>query len=261
MGRVERLTAAVSDVAVAALSARSGPEAMRAVSDALVPAIGADGVVYAEFTAEGTSRTHAISPSCAWDTIPVHTAWTPVVRRMHPLVDHICRHRPEGPIALSDVMSDLQWSRLEMAALVRPAWGRSRQLRAGVGQPDGVFRGWTFSRDGRDYSDQDRDVLMALRPVLEAVVAHYRASSGTAVSVLDLTPRETAVLRFLAAGLTAPAIARQLAISPRTVQKHLERCYRKLDVRDKVSAVRVATDAGILAAPVQTMVDPDDQLF
>lgn len=261
MGRVERKTTAVTDVAVAALSARTGPEAMRAVTDALVPAIGADGVVYAEFAPDGASRSHAVSPASAWDAIPVHTAWSPVVRRLHPLVDHICQHRPEDPIALSDVISDSQWSRLEMAALVRPTWGRSRQLHVTVGPPEEIIRGWSFSRDGGDYSDEDREVLIALRPVLEMVVAHYHATSGTSPDDLDLTPRETAVLRFLAAGLTAPAIARQLAVSPRTVQKHLERCYRKLDVRDKVSAVRVAANAGVLAEPVLTCIDPEAQLF
>jgi DNA-binding NarL/FixJ family response regulator len=62
-----------------------------------------------------------------------------------------------------------------------------------------------------------------------------------------LTPREHAVLDHLSAGLTAKAIARRLAISPRTVNKHLESTYRKLGARDRLTATLTAQRLGLIS--------------
>ncbi|MEU7812092.1 LuxR C-terminal-related transcriptional regulator [Pseudonocardia sp. NPDC049154] len=68
-------------------------------------------------------------------------------------------------------------------------------------------------------------------------LAVVTAGKGLGTAEIPLTPRERAVLGLLAQGLTAGTIARRLDISPRTVQKHLERCYVKLGVTDRLSAV------------------------
>ncbi len=52
---------------------------------------------------------------------------------------------------------------------------------------------------------------------------------------------------LLERGRTAEAIAHDLGISPRTVHKHLENLYRKLGVGDRLRAVAVAREAGLLA--------------
>ncbi len=64
---------------------------------------------------------------------------------------------------------------------------------------------------------------------------------------LGLTARELLVLQLLGAGHSARGIARQLATSPRTVEKHLEHIYRKIHVNDRLNAVRVAHEAGLLS--------------
>jgi DNA-binding CsgD family transcriptional regulator len=56
----------------------------------------------------------------------------------------------------------------------------------------------------------------------------------------DLTDREARILRLAALGRTNSAIAHALDISPRTVAKHLEHIYRKLDVTSRTSAVFAA---------------------
>ncbi|MGQ0481640.1 MAG: response regulator transcription factor [Pseudonocardia sp.] len=66
---------------------------------------------------------------------------------------------------------------------------------------------------------------------------------------LGVTARELAVLELLAHGLTAAAIGRRLAITERTVQKHLQRIYAKLAVGDRLSAVQRAQLVGLLSAP------------
>jgi DNA-binding NarL/FixJ family response regulator len=63
---------------------------------------------------------------------------------------------------------------------------------------------------------------------------------------IRLTPRETAVLQRLARGLTVQAVAHELRIAPGTVNKHLEKAYRKLGASDRVSAVLIALRAGLI---------------
>jgi DNA-binding CsgD family transcriptional regulator len=57
---------------------------------------------------------------------------------------------------------------------------------------------------------------------------------------LPLTPRERDVLAILAAGKTNDEIAAVLAISPRTVQKHLEHVFDKLGVETRMAAALCA---------------------
>jgi DNA-binding CsgD family transcriptional regulator len=61
-----------------------------------------------------------------------------------------------------------------------------------------------------------------------------------------LTRRELEVLRLMAEGLLARTIATRLAISPRTVHKHVGNIYRKLEVHDRLAAVRLAERLGFL---------------
>jgi DNA-binding CsgD family transcriptional regulator len=62
-------------------------------------------------------------------------------------------------------------------------------------------------------------------------------SSPERFAALPLTARERDVLRWLAAGKTDREIAAILAVSVRTVQKHLERMYPKLGVETRTAAV------------------------
>lgn len=59
-----------------------------------------------------------------------------------------------------------------------------------------------------------------------------------------LTVRETEVLEILAAGHSNKAIARQLGISPRTVEIHRSNMMGKLEATHAAGAVRIALDAG-----------------
>lgn len=51
-----------------------------------------------------------------------------------------------------------------------------------------------------------------------------------------LTTREWEVLNHLANGQRNHGIANELGISPRTVQKHLQRIYAKLGVKGRTAA-------------------------
>jgi DNA-binding NarL/FixJ family response regulator len=62
----------------------------------------------------------------------------------------------------------------------------------------------------------------------------------------QLTEREAAVLRLVAAGLTNREIAAQLYVSIDTVKSHLESVFRKLGVGDRTHAVAVALRRNLL---------------
>jgi DNA-binding CsgD family transcriptional regulator len=79
-------------------------------------------------------------------------------------------------------------------------------------------------------------------------LASVRVMCAAGRSDARITPRELAVLAELARGVTAAVISRRLGISERTVHKHLEHIYGKLEVTDRLSAVLRARDAGLIAA-------------
>jgi len=54
----------------------------------------------------------------------------------------------------------------------------------------------------------------------------------------DLSPREVEVLRLFLDGLSAKDVAGRLGISVQTVKNHVQSAYKRLGVRNKISAFR-----------------------
>ena len=104
---------------------------------------------------------------------------------------------------------------------------------------------FVFNRRGTGFADQERDALELIRPHLGNL---YRLCAARRPAFdphcgwapaqgWQLTPREQDVLRWLSAGKTDRDIGAILAISPRTVHKHLQRIYEKLGVETRTAAV------------------------
>lgn len=61
-----------------------------------------------------------------------------------------------------------------------------------------------------------------------------------------LTPRETEILEHVANGMSNREIAETLSISRATVESHVQKVYRKLDVKSRTQAVHSARQHGLL---------------
>jgi DNA-binding NarL/FixJ family response regulator len=77
---------------------------------------------------------------------------------------------------------------------------------------------------------------------LESVAAALDAGGrqGTPTQPHRLTDRELQVLRLVASGKTNKAIARQLVLSGKTVDRHLSNILAKLDVPSRAAATAFA---------------------
>jgi DNA-binding NarL/FixJ family response regulator len=96
---------------------------------------------------------------------------------------------------------------------------------------------------GRSPGDDDDGVVVALdAPVAQlasalAPGARPRPSWGTVLS-----RREDQVLRLAAKGMAGKQIARVLGISPKTVEQHKTRAFKRLDVPNQAAAVAMLTE-------------------
>jgi len=106
--------------------------------------------------------------------------------------------------------------------------------------------------------------LHVLRPAdvqkrLELTMRDFVASSGAGIGLpdvrlarssptanVDLTRRETEILRLLATGSTTAAIAETLFISSTTARNHIQNIMKKLSAHTRLEAVRRAERAGLI---------------
>ena len=86
------------------------------------------------------------------------------------------------------------------------------------------------------------------RSMAQKVVGYIAGGSGSSTSLEALTGRELEVLSLAGKGYTNNAIGIHLGISGRTVQGHLARIFRKLQVNSRTEAVMRAVALGYSVA-------------
>lgn len=119
---------------------------------------------------------------------------------------------------------------------------------------DGSPRGLAFARRAGFTEDHVlllQEVIGPLTALLPHAVAATERRERTlagreAAREYGLTSRELEVLELLAQGLLATSIASRLSLSPRTVHKHLGNIYDKLGVHDRLVAVSLARERGLV---------------
>ena len=98
-------------------------------------------------------------------------------------------------------------------------------------------------------SAADGEVLidpMTLARILPQVAREREQQRGALALLNDLTDREQEILSLLAQGMRNDDIARQLYISPQTVQTHVRNILGKLRVHSKLEAVAFAVKNGTI---------------
>jgi DNA-binding NarL/FixJ family response regulator len=93
------------------------------------------------------------------------------------------------------------------------------------------------------------DALLApeiTRAMIEDYVQRPRPGAATPEAVGVLTPRELEVLSLIARGRSNREIAAELFLSEPTVKTHVTRILAKLQVRDRVHAVVLAYECGLV---------------
>ncbi|MGB3305466.1 MAG: LuxR C-terminal-related transcriptional regulator [Thermomicrobiales bacterium] len=166
------------------------------------------------------------------------------------------------------------------------AWGLQAlgELAARAGASQRAVRLYSAAHDRREeiawsFATQDQrahdDAVAALRTELGEAIFHRAWAAGRQLTVEDalaeavsaieeestgpspgpanaspaplrLSRRELDVLRLLATGMTNAEIAYHMKLSPHTVDAHLRRIYRKLDVQSRSAAVRMAVEHDIV---------------
>jgi DNA-binding CsgD family transcriptional regulator len=165
----------------------------------------------------------------------------------HPLFHWYTSQADWSPVRISDVMPWREFSATRLLTEILAPVGASHAIAIMLTPPaTGRWVYFMVNRGDRDFSDAELGLCRGLQPALVALYANLSQPRGDGPGLL--TRQESAVLGYLADGLTASAIARRLGASPATVRKHLQNVYAKLGISDRLGAVLRARDLGLLDA-------------
>lgn len=186
----------------------------------------------------------------------------------HPLLAYIDATGDASARRISDVASDRQFRALGLYSdFYRPA-EVEYQLAVTVPAPRRGLIAIALNRRGRDFSDEERELLDLLGP-------HVGQSAGIAAllsqpltgAIQDpagqplLTPRQSRILQLVADGYQDRAIARALGISIRTVHTHLQHTYRQLGVTSRTEALARLRGLALGAGQARAAANSIEHLF
>lgn len=116
---------------------------------------------------------------------------------------------------------------------------------------DYISRAKEIGVEGYVIKEDAPDVIInVIRTVYNGFI-NYRVGSSyimtnTPTAILNLTMRETEVLRLISLGKTANEISDELIISPKTVNQHRYNIKKKLKIRSTAGFVRIAIQNNLI---------------
>ena len=182
--------------------------------------------------------------------LPVFNAYA----YQHPVIAHVLRTNDTGANALSDKIERTAFHELELYKQFYNLQGIEDQLTIAYIEND-CAKGLSIHRDYWGFTPDEHQLA---ERIAHCTFAYYRALSeepNTSVTtdapviqinaidfeqyhdVLGVTQRQAAILNQVATGHSNKQIASVLELSEGTVRKHLENCFRRLGVNNRVSAI------------------------
>lgn len=205
----------------------------------------------------------------------------------HPLIAHFAQTGDQGAYRISDFITQRQLHATELYDYIYRPISTEYQLAITIGPPPraGAMIGLTVNRATRDFTVSERALLELVAPhfratlqrlsdraLIEAALAAaarddddpttftaagaFAALGGRGqaervdpamLRVLGLTRRQAEILALASRGETTAAIAGELGISPRTVEKHFEAIYERLNVANRPQAIVRALELTMVA--------------
>jgi DNA-binding NarL/FixJ family response regulator len=177
-------------------------------------------------------------------------------------VDAVLRHQPD--VVLMDIrMPDMDGIEATRRILAAPAGRSCRIIILTTFDLDHyVYAALTAGASGFLLKDvtpeqlvaavrlvQAGDALLApsiTRRLVERFASRSADTCGHQTPFAELTPRELEVLRLMARGLSNAELAEELILSEATVKTHVARIFAKLQLRDRVQAVVLAYETGLV---------------
>ncbi|WP_431898395.1 response regulator transcription factor [Nonomuraea sp. bgisy101] len=163
------------------------------------------------------------------------------------IVASALEHRPD--VAVIDIELP-RLDGLDAAAHLRERLPSCKVLiLTGVGRPGNLRRSVAAQAAGFMLKDsRPEELAEAIRTVARGGRVLDPQLAYAALDVVDnpLTEREADVLRLTASGATPREVSARLHLSYGTVRNYLASAVTKLDARNRVDAIRIATEAGWL---------------
>ena len=171
----------------------------------------------------------------------------------NPIAAHFLSNGDGRATRISDLITRRELHRLELYHHIYKRLRIEYQIAFTLPSKAERILGVVLSRERRDFIARERDLLNLCRPYLiqlyRNALAHTNGERNPqlplhALTAIGLTRRQAQVLRLIATGHTSTQAATELGIAPKTVHKHLEHCYRTLNVNTSADAARMARAAG-----------------
>jgi DNA-binding CsgD family transcriptional regulator len=174
--------------------------------------------------------------------------FAPLVHQ-NPLVRRLEETRDGRAYRITDVVTQAEFRSLQVYRDFYGIIGVEYQMAFSLPHSHDRILGVALSRRQEDYSDAEREFVNRARPFLiqayrnavefERARTHHGSNGAALLYSLQargLTTREAEVVRYVALGSSNRDAAVELGISERTIGKHLERAFKKLDVSNRSAA-------------------------